>query len=141
MASTGAVLKRAQELAKEYTGSTLVVDPQDISLESIEAAFLANDPLARRVVAEAGHHLGSSIASLIGTLNIRTIVLTGEMVRFGETWLQSVRESMMQAALTRMAQDTQLEIGKLEFRGCILGASASMLLDDYSLLLTPTEVY
>jgi hypothetical protein len=43
---------------------------------------------------------------------------------------------MSQATLTRMAQDTQIEIGSLEFRACILGASAFMLLDNYSLLFT-----
>jgi hypothetical protein len=73
---------------------------------------------------------------LIGILNIQKIVLTGDMVRFGEQWLQSVRNSMTQAALTRMAQDTQLEFGTLEFKACILGASAFMLLENYSLLFT-----
>ena len=43
---------------------------------------------------------------------------------------------MTQGALARMAQDTQLETGTLEFRACILGASAYMLLEDYSLLFT-----
>jgi hypothetical protein len=41
---------------------------------------------------------------------------------------------MTQAALTRMAQDTKLEMGRLEFKACILGASAFMLLENYSLL-------
>jgi hypothetical protein len=35
-----------------------------------------------------------------------------------------------------MAQDTQLEFGTLEFKACILGASAFMLLENYSLLFT-----
>ncbi|HLO32278.1 MAG TPA: ROK family transcriptional regulator [Anaerolineales bacterium] len=138
VASTRAVIQRAQALAPEYAGSTLAADPQNITLESLKAACLANDPLARRVITEAGHYLGSSIAGLIGILNIKTIVLTGEMARFGEPWLQSVRECMLEGALARMAEDTQLEIGKLEFRGCILGASASMLLNGYSLLFTQT---
>ena len=38
-----------------------------------------------------------------------------------------------------MAEGTQLEIGKLDYRGCILGASALLLLDDYSLLFTGAE--
>jgi hypothetical protein len=33
-----------------------------------------------------------------------------------------------------MAQNTQLEMGTLEFKACILGASAFMLLENYSLL-------
>jgi hypothetical protein len=46
---------------------------------------------------------------------------------------------MQEAALTRMAEGTQLEIGKLDYRACILGASALLLLDDYSLLFTGAE--
>jgi hypothetical protein len=35
-----------------------------------------------------------------------------------------------------MVQTTQLEIGKLDFRGYILGASALMFLEDYSLFFS-----
>jgi hypothetical protein len=41
---------------------------------------------------------------------------------------------MQQAGLTLMVQGTQLEIGKLDYRGYVLGASALMLMEDYSLL-------
>jgi hypothetical protein len=71
---------------------------------------------------------------LIGTLNIQKIVLTGDMTRFGEEWLNAVSVSMQTGALFRMAEGTKLEIGKLDYRACILGASAFLLLDDYSLL-------
>jgi predicted NBD/HSP70 family sugar kinase len=129
VASTGAIVQRAQRLAKESGDAHLAMDAQNISLESVEAAFFSNDPLARQVITEAGHYLGSSIASLIGTLNIRTIVLTGEMMRFGEMLLECAK-----------AQDTVLEPGKLGRRGPILGASASMLLNGYSLLFIQPEM-
>ncbi len=140
VASTRALVQRAQELSAEFAGSSLATDSQNISFESIETAYLADDALARQVIAESGRYLGFSIASLIGTFNIQTIVLTGEMARFGETWLQSIRVYVRQAALPRMAQDTQVEIGKLDFRGCILGASASMLLNSYSLLFIKADI-
>jgi glucokinase-like ROK family protein len=136
IASARAVVQRAVSLAPEYNNSELAKNLRDISLAAICSAWQASDPLAQRVVSDAAHHLGKSIASLIGVLNIQKIILTGDMTCFGETWLQSVREAMTQAALTRMAQDTQLETGALEFRACILGASAYMLLEDYSLLFT-----
>jgi predicted NBD/HSP70 family sugar kinase len=132
VASARAVVQRAQVLSETS-------DPQINSFESLETAFLAGDPLAQRIVTEAGHYLGFSIANLVGTLNIKSILLTGDMTCFGESWLGSVRESMSEAALPRMVQDTQLEIGKLDFRGCILGASASMLLSGYTLLFTQTN--
>ena len=79
--------------------------------------------------------LGKAISNAQATSkNIQNIILTGEMPRFGDAWLQSLREAMRQVAFTKMAQDTKVELGKTALRGCILGASASMLLDNYSLL-------
>ena len=139
IASARAVVQRAISLAPEYSDSELAKTPNNISLAMVETAWQANDPLAKRVVSDAAHTLGVSIASLIGVLNIHKIILTGDMVGFGNPWLQAVKDSAFNAALIRMAQDTQIEIGKLEFRGCILGASASMLLKDYSLLFTKSN--
>jgi predicted NBD/HSP70 family sugar kinase len=104
------------------------------SLEDVVSSFLAGNTKANTVVDKAGHYLGTSLANLIGTLNIQKIVLTGDMTRFGEKWLGAVSASMQTGALSRMAEGTKLEIGKLDYRACILGASAFLLLDDYSLL-------
>jgi len=136
VASARAIVQRAINLAPEYADSELAKNAENISLETIEVAWHANDPLAEKVVSDVAHYLGTSIASLIGILNIQKIILTGDMDRFGETWLKSVEESVNHATLLRMAQDTKLEFGTLEFKACILGASAFMLLENYSLLFT-----
>ncbi len=128
VASAQAVVRRVQAEGIQFS-----------TLDEIHAAFDAGDAQVRTVVLDAGHYLGISLASLIGTLNIQKIVLTGDMTRFGELWLESVNHAMQEAALTRMAEGTQLEIGKLDYRACILGASALLLLDDYSLLFTGAE--
>ena len=104
------------------------------SLEDVISAFQNGNSEAQTVVEKAGRYLGASLANLIGTLNIQKIVLTGDMTRFGEGWLNAVCASMQAGTLTRMAESTKLEIGKLDYRACILGASAFLLLDDYSLL-------
>jgi N-acetylglucosamine repressor len=136
VASARAVVQRAKALAPEYAESDLAKVPENISLDTIEVAWKANDSLAEKVVSDAAYYLGTSIASLIGILNIQNIILTGDMARFGEAWLEAIADSMSHAALTRMVQDTKLEFGTLEFRACILGASAFMLLENYSLLFT-----
>jgi predicted NBD/HSP70 family sugar kinase len=125
IASAQAVLQRAQSLSSVSEFPTL---------DAIETRFLANDPIARKTVLEAGHSLGRSLGSLVGALNIRKIVLAGDMTCFGQPWLDSVQQAMTRAALGRMAQETELEIGKLDYAACILGASAHLLLDGYSLL-------
>ncbi len=104
------------------------------SLEEVFSAFQNGNLKAKAVIETAGHYLGASLANLIGTLNIQRIVLTGDITRFGEEWLKAVSTSMQTGAFFRMSEDTKLEIGKLDYRACILGASAFLLLDDYSLL-------
>lgn len=104
------------------------------SIDDVQEAFLSGDRRAREVVENAAHYLGISLANLIGTLNIQKIVLTGDMTRFGGKWLEAVNASMRNAALGRLSENTKLELGTLDYRACILGASAYLLLDDYSLL-------
>ena len=99
-------------------------------------SFKSGDPLARRVILDAGNYLGTSIASLVGMLNIKKFVLTGDMTCFGDEWLDAVRKKVSQSALASLAQNTQIEIGKNDMDGCILGASALLLLNGYSMLFT-----
>jgi len=138
VASARAVLQRARSLAAEEPGSTLWRDPASIDLDTLLVAFNTGDPLARRVVLEAARYLGASIAGLIGTLNIRKFVLTGDMTRFGGAWLEAVRESLSKGTLASLARDTQVEIGVSDVEGCTLGASALLLLDGYSILFSQT---
>jgi len=104
------------------------------SFGDVVASFNQGNPIANAAIENAGRYLGFSLANLIATLNIQKIVLTGDMARFGEKWLNAVSASMQTGALARIAEGTKLEIGKLDYRACILGASAFLLLDDYSLL-------
>jgi glucokinase-like ROK family protein len=134
LASARAVVQRAQMLVADFPSSALAQHPEKITLDSLESAFLSHDPLAVKVVGDAAHYLGLSIASLISTLNIQKFVLTGDMTRFGQPWLDIVRATTLQATLSRLAENTSIAIGKVDYRGCILGASALTLLDGYSLL-------
>lgn len=102
------------------------------SLDAVHSAFEAGDSNAKESIERAARYLGISLANLIGTLNIQKIVLAGDMTRFGAPWLETVNASMRNAALTRMSEGTQLELGTLDYRACILGASAFLLLDGYS---------
>jgi len=134
LASTRAVVQRAQILAPEVAPSALAGNPAAITFDSLVDAFASNDALAKQVVLDAAHYLGVSIAGLVSTLNIKRFVLTGDMTRFGQAWLDAVRAATAQATLSKLAEDTSIDIGKVDYRGCILGASALTLLDGYSLL-------
>lgn len=127
VASAQAVTQRMQRL------SNLPVPP---SVDALEERFTAGDPLVRQVVLEAGTALGKAIGGLVGALNIHKVVLTGDLTRFGEPWLEAVTQAMRDNALGRMTQETDIETGKLDYRACILGAAAFLLLAGYSLLFT-----
>ena len=127
VASAKAVVTRMQSLTDS-------LDP--ISLDVVESRFKNGDRTAQQVIMDAATYLGRSIGSLVGTFNIKTIVLTGDMTRFGEAWLSAVERAMSQAALGRMVEGTQLQVGKLDYRACVLGSAAHLLLDGYSLLFT-----
>ncbi len=106
------------------------------SLDQAKDAYVSGNRRVVKVVNGAADHLGMVLANLIGTLNIHRIVLTGDMTQFGPVWLDAVNEAMRNAVLARMSENTLLELGALDYRACILGASAFLLLDDYSLLFT-----
>jgi predicted NBD/HSP70 family sugar kinase len=106
------------------------------SLDQARIAYESGNRNTVKVVNGAAYHLGMVLANLIGTLNIHRIVLTGDMTQFGPGWLDAVSEAMRNAVLARMSEETRIELGALDYRACILGASAFLLLDDYSLLFT-----
>ena len=127
-------IEQAKKLANLYPLSELAKDPACITLESIQNVLLTGDTLAQKVVRDAGHYLGSAIAGLISTLNIQKFILTGDMTQFGQPWLDAICEKMAQGTLAKLAEETSIKIGRLSSEDIILGASAFMLMDGYSLL-------
>jgi N-acetylglucosamine repressor len=133
VASSQALVKRMQALVSRSSLTQPLQFTQEITLNTVEQAFINGDPLARQVVLEAGQYMGMAISSLVGTLNIHKIVLMGDMTRFGQPWLEAIQETISQATLSRLAQETKVEIGQLGGNSIILGSSA-MLANNYSLL-------
>jgi predicted NBD/HSP70 family sugar kinase len=140
IASTRGIVDRAKILAKDFPTSEIAKKPNTITVESIQNAFMGGDPLAHKVVIDAGLYLGGAIASLISTLNIQKFILIGDMTRFGKQWLEAICEKMAQGTLSKLAEGTSIEIGKHESQDTILGASALMLLDGYSLLFMQQSI-
>ena len=139
IASSRAVVNRAKALAPDAQNSSLPTQTENINFETLVNAFFAEDILAKEIISEAGYYLGASIANLISILNIHNIILTGSMTVFGEVWRQAIQDATSQAAFTSMALDTEIKLGKPELRSPVLGASASMLLNNYSLLFIKSD--
>lgn len=135
VASAQALVKQTQALRAQSLLTQLPYTSQEIDLDSIERAFTQGDAVIRQAVLETGRYLGMAISNLVGTLNIQNIVITGDMTRFGTSWLDAIQSMIATTTLSRLAQETHVEIGKLGENSIILGASA-MLANNYSLLFT-----
>jgi N-acetylglucosamine repressor len=133
VASTQAVVARARQLVQSAAFSGLFEDSEKITLGTLEKDFAAGDPVACQVVFEAGRYMGIAIANMVGTLNIHKVVLSGDMTRFGEPWLDEIRRTVEQSSLAGLVKETQITIGRLGGNRIALGASA-LLLSDFSLL-------
>ena len=136
LASTRAVVQRARELAPHAPESMLHAARQadGIDLTQLQRAFDAGDELAREVVLDGGRHLGRTLGTLIGTLGIRHMLLVGEMTRFGEPWLTTVRREAHRSALAMLADETRIEIGRLESDLVVLGAAALLMTHELGLV-------
>lgn len=133
VASAQALVKRAQALVQQATPTKLPHSIQEVNLDSIEAAYTHGDAAVRDMVFESGRYIGIAISNLIGALNVQKFVLVGDMTRFGRPWLEVIKETIGQDTLSRLVQDTRVEIGQQDDDGIILGASA-LLANNYSLL-------
>ncbi|MCX8061612.1 MAG: ROK family transcriptional regulator [Anaerolineales bacterium] len=133
VASAQAILRDAKELLHFPDRPSLSELSEIAILDEIEKAYIAGHPAIRELILSSARYLGYAIASLVGTLNIHQIVLIGEMTRFGPAWLDVIRDTMLRASLSRLANSTSIEIGKLENNSTLLGAIA-LLVNNYSLL-------
>ncbi len=128
VASSQAVVQRLQELAADSPGLLKSTDPEGkITLETIQQAFLAGNPVVDEVVLDSARYLGQAVAGLVAALNIQKIILSGDMTRFGDRWQAEIEKSMKEMTFDRLAGDTRIEIGRLGQNAVILGASAMIL--------------
>ncbi len=133
LASSRAVVRRAQTLARTGMKTRLSADENELTLDQLVECYQDGDLLAAQVVDQAGYYLGVAVSELVATLNIHQIILMGEMTRFGQPWLDVVQKTMRQTSLARLEADTHIQISALRDNDVILGASA-LLVGNYSLL-------
>ena len=110
-----------------------------LTLDEVRRAYVQGDPLAQRLVTESAYYLGLAISALVGILNIREIVLSGDMTCFGDAWLDTIHTTLHRTALTHSAQETHLAFGQLGGDAVALGSTA-ILAHHYSLLFSEQPV-
>lgn len=82
--------------------------PEHLSAQIIGAAADAGDPLARRILAEAGEYLGRGLAILVDLLNPERIIIGSVFVR-SYAWIWPAAEAVLvQESLSRSYHNCQV---------------------------------
>lgn len=99
----------------------------ELTTQQLLAAAAAGDAAARRVLADAGRHIGTAVATLCDLLNPELIVVGGELSAAGEVLLDPLREQVHRNAIPATAREVEIVPGVLGARAELLGTLALVL--------------
>jgi predicted NBD/HSP70 family sugar kinase len=100
---------------------------EGLTLEDVLRLSNEGDIGCRRVIADAGRHIGVAVANLCNLLSPQLIIVGGELALAGDVLLSAMRDSMARRAVTVSAQTTEVVTGVLAERAGVLGAVALAL--------------
>lgn len=97
------------------------------SLQQVIADARAGDLACRRILAEAGRHIGLGLAHAVKLIAPSTIVLGGELAAAGPLIFESIGAELAANSLQTKNGPPRVEPGILRGDMCILGCAASVL--------------
>jgi predicted NBD/HSP70 family sugar kinase len=103
------------------------VHGDDLTLQEAVALAIRGDAGCRRAIADAGHSIGTAVATLCNLFNPQRIVVGGDLGAAGELLLEPLRESLVRGAIHSAAEDVTIVGGELADRAEVLGAVALVL--------------
>lgn len=136
LTSARAIVKSARAIFIEDKESKLhdfVKSPDEIDMNVIYKAFEAGDKEIQKLISVVGHYLGIAVSNLVSSLNIKNIVISGAVSRFGDALINPIKEEMMRRTLKALARETNISISRLGSDIVILGAGALLLANELGL--------
>lgn len=136
VASTRAVVQAAREYVQTHPDSILsrsATSVNEITFKHVLKAFEMGDRGVRAIIQDAGRYLGSSIANLIGILDIHKLVISGDLAAFGEDLVEAAQKEISVRVLSTMAAETEIALSTLGSDHGILGTSALVLSNELGL--------
>jgi predicted NBD/HSP70 family sugar kinase len=97
------------------------------SVEDVVALAVAGDAAARRMIADAGEHLGVAAGGLVNLVNPQRLILGGELSRAGDLLLEPLRRALRRSAVRPAADAVDVVGSELDDRSEVLGAVAVVL--------------
>jgi glucokinase len=133
-------------LARRYAAAQRSETPTLETVTTIggqEIAALAQqgDPLAQRVISEAGEALGAAIATLAMTLDIECYVIGGSVAHCGELLFAPARRTVPHYSFKSVGARVRIMGSRLDTDGALLGCAwlARQALEDQSQEVTRIE--
>ncbi|WP_267593463.1 ROK family transcriptional regulator [Carbonactinospora thermoautotrophica] len=99
----------------------------ELSLHQVITLAKEGDQGSRRVIADAGRHIGVGVANLCNLLNPQAVIVGGELAQAGEILLGPIREAVDRYAIPSAARALTVTQGALGERAEMLGALALVL--------------
>ena len=96
----------------------------DITTQRMLEQAVAGDAGCRRVIADAGRHVGIAVANLCNLLNPDTVVVGGTVAEAGDLLLEPIRRAVRRHAVPRAADRVVIVPSELGPRAEVLGALA-----------------
>jgi predicted NBD/HSP70 family sugar kinase len=121
-----ALVARTEALRADYPASTLC-SRTPLTIEDIEAAAIADDPLAVQVVREAAEQLGVAIAGLLNLMNPAAVIIGGGLARVGHRLLEPLREVVLRRTFVSAVAASEIKHSELGPLGVAVGAATLVL--------------
>lgn len=97
------------------------------TVDDVVLAVRKGDPVAIRLVREAGRVLGASVADAVGLLNPAAIVMGGQLAATGEHLLSGIREQIYSRSLPLTVRDLTISASDLTGDSGVIGLAHSVL--------------
>ncbi|MGC8877709.1 MAG: ROK family transcriptional regulator [Anaerolineae bacterium] len=130
VASSRAIVRRAQEIARDSPASLLhafAPSPTKLDIRAVLRAYEAGEPALQPVVAEVGHYLGLAIANLVSVLSVPYVLIAGSVSNFGQPLLDAITKEVYARSLARTVSQTVIETASLGAEIVLLGAAGLLL--------------
>lgn len=136
MASVHALCTQAQELAQQHPTSPLgrLANGGAVTVDMVMAAWQAGDTGVASLLAAAGRYLGRAVAGLAGVLDVRRIMVAGDLARCGPAFLEPLRKELGQWVLPAIAEQTVISLAPRGDELVLLGAAALVIRRELNLI-------
>ncbi len=128
LAGGRAIAQRAIEAVAAGQRTQLALLPTgSVQSRAVIEAARHGDLLAQTIVAEAGAHLGTAIASLVNLFNPSMVVVGGNVSQIGDLFLEPVRRTVERRSLASVSRAVRITTALLGRRSTGMGAVVQAL--------------